>query len=266
MSTLQINGTKIAYDEVGQGEPLLLIHGIYCSRQQWGRQVDAFKNNYRVIACDLRGHGQSAASTGAYSIKLFADDLLALLDKLGLEKVICCGHSFGGLVAQELALSYPERVRGLILAETLYGLNSTPWEAAAAAMVNLWLPDLVGPQTYLQLSAQFFGMYTPGGTSFIERELQRHLADAHNQQNILRASLNFDSRWRLHRIDCPTLLLVGQYPHIPLILWQNWEMYWRIRQAKLTFIPDAGHLLFWDNPTAFNEAVGDFIKIVTETR
>ncbi len=260
MSTLQINGTKIAYDDVGQGEPLLLIHGIYCSRQQWGRQVAAFENDYRVITCDLRGHGQSAASAGAYSIKLFAEDLLALLDELGLEKAICCGHSFGGLVAQELALSYPERVRGLILAETMYGLNSTPWEAVTTTMLNLWLPQMFGTQISMELAAHFFGMYTPGSTQYIQQEAQRHLTDSKNQQNILRASLAFDSRWRLQNIDCPTLLLVGQYPHIPLIIWQNWEMYWRIRQAKLTFIPNAGHLLFWDNPTAFNEAVGDFIQ------
>jgi pimeloyl-ACP methyl ester carboxylesterase len=164
------------------------------------------------------------------------------------------------LVAQELALSYPERVRGLILAETMYGLSSTLWDAAAGVMMNVWLPQMLGVNNYLELISNFFGMYTPGGVSYIRQELQRHLDDEKNQQNILRASLNFDSRWRLHQIDCPTLLLVGQYPHIPAILWHNWEMYWRINQANLTFIPNAGHMLYWDNPAAFNEAVQEFVS------
>ncbi len=259
MSTLSINGIKLAYDNVGQGEPLLLIHGIYSSRRQWVPQVAQLKSKYRVITCDLRGHGQSSASTDSYSVKLFADDLVAMLDELGIDRVICCGHSFGGLVAQEMAISHPERVRGIILAETMYGVSSTPWEAAWSTWMNIWLPQTLGVENYVKMIAYFFGMYTPEGAAYIMSEAERHLTDQQNQQNIMQASLKFDSRWRLHQITCPTLLLVGQLPHVPLIWLHNWEMYWRIGYAKLTFIPHAGHMLFWDNPDAFNQAIDDFV-------
>lgn len=260
MTTASINGVNLAYDDVGKGEPLLLIHGIYSSRRQWGLQFKQLQDNYRLIACDLRGHGQSSASNDDYSVKLFADDLVALLDNLGIEKVVCCGHSFGGFVAQELAISHPERVRGIILAETIYGVNSTPWEATWGAFMNIWLPEAIGTENYVKMIAGFFGMFTPASAAYILEEAERHLTDPKNQRNIMNASLRFDSRWRLHQIQCPTQLLMGQIPHVPWIWWHNWEMYWRISGAKLDFIPNAGHMLFWDNPPAFNEAIAQFVN------
>lgn len=259
MAIISIDGAKVAYEVHGQGEPLLLIHGIFCSRKQWNLQIEYFKNKYQVIACDLRGHGESSNTLTPYSVDLFTSDVIGLLDHLGVEQCICCGHSFGGLVAQELAISYPERVRGIILAETMYGASSTPWEAATAVFINMWLPQMFGIENYIQLIAQFFGMYTPGGAEYILQEAERHLGDEENQQNILKASLLFDSRWRLHKIQCPTLLVVGQYPHIPAIPWQNWEMYWRLPNAKLVYIARAGHMLFWDNPEDFNANIEQFM-------
>lgn len=259
MATVKVGKATIAYENHGEGDPLLLIHGIYCSKQQWDQQVNYFKDKYRVITCDLRGHGQSSATSDPYSVSLFASDLIALLDELELKKVICVGHSFGGLVAQELALSYPDRIQGIVLAETLYGLASTPWDAAFGVISNLWLPKMVGIENYLGLMSQFFGMYTRGGAAYIHQEVGDHLSDTTNLENIMMASLTFDSRWRLHQINRPTLLMVGQYPHIPLIYMHNWEMYWRIYGAKLKIIPNAGHLLFWDNPSAFNQEVDKFV-------
>ena len=259
MASVTVNGATIAYDNHGEGEPILFIHGIYSSRRQWDQQVAHFSNKYRVITCDLRGHGQSSSTPDTYSVKLFTEDVIALLDELGIDKVTCLGQSFGGLVAQELALSYPDRVRGIILAETMYGLCSTPWDSMAGMMWNVWLPKMFGVENYMGLISQYFGMYTPGGAAYIQQEAGRHMDDPANQENILMASLTFDSRWRLHKINRPTLLMVGQYPHIPMIYVHNWEMYWRIYGAKFSIIPQAGHLLFWDNPAAFNREVEKFV-------
>ncbi len=261
MQTIQIdnNNSKLAYTNHGSGDPILFIHGIYASQRQWTQQINHFVPNYRVITCDLRGHGQSSVTKDRYSVKMFATDLIALLDHLQLERVTCCGHSFGGLVAQELALTHPDRIRGLILAETLYGVTSTPWEAITSYSLNMWLPQIFGIKNYAGMMAQFFGLYTPGGAAYIMDEVARHLDDVDNQQNILNASLSFDSRWRLHNISCPTLLMIGQYPHILPVYWHNWEMYWRIRRSRLKVVSGAGHMLFWDNPSAFNQAITEFM-------
>ncbi|MFN8457546.1 MAG: alpha/beta hydrolase [Anaerolineae bacterium] len=258
MPTITANGVTLAYDDYGQGEPILFIHGIFVSRAAWYPQINYFAQTHRVITYDMRGHGESSASDDRYSVALFAQDAVALLDALGLERAVCCGHSFGGMVAQELALSHPGRVSRLILAESSYGVRSTPWEAALTEMTML-CTSWVSLESQVQLFANFFGMFTPQATEAIQQEGLRHLRDTQNFHNILRASLAFDSRWRLHRIACPTLILLGQYFHVPWIYLHSYEMLWWIRAAQLKLIPRAGHVLNWDNPSAFNGTVKQFL-------
>jgi 3-oxoadipate enol-lactonase len=258
MPTLAINGTTIAYDDYGQGEPIVFIHGVFVSRHAWYPQINYFAQNYRVITCDLRGHGESGVTRNPYSVDLFAQDVIALLDSLGVERAACCGHSFGGMVAQELALSYPQRISRLILAESSYGVCSTPWDAALTQLATMGM-SLMGMENQVKLFANYFGLFTPNSTSSIQREGERHLKDPANFQNILKASLSYDSRWRLYRIACPTLILLGQYFHVPWIQFHSYEMLWWIRSARLKMIPYAGHVLNWDNPTAFNQTVKQFL-------
>ena len=249
---------SIAYDDSGEGPAILFLHGIFVSKAQWEAQARAFSRDHRVIACDLRGHGESPASAEPYSVQLFAEDVARLLDGLGLDRVVCCGHSFGGMVAQELALRRPELVRGLVLAETIYGVASTPLEATLSRAASLAF-GAVQPRWLMTGLAACFGAISPGGAQRIEEEAKRHLEDEANALNILRASMRFDSRWRLHEIDCPTLLVVGQIPHVPLVMAQSWEMFWRIKGARLTVVPFAGHMVHWDNPAWFNRLLGDFV-------
>lgn len=259
MPAIPVNSTTIAYDDIGQGEPLVLIHGIFVSRATWYPQIEDFARRYRVIACDLRGHGESPASDGAYSVALFASDIISLLDKLGLERVTCCGHSFGGMVAQELALSYPDRVSKLILVETSFGVSSTPWEAGLTTITNACFNQLLGPEDQVNLFARYFGMLSGSVNDYIEAQGKHHLQNPVNFQNILQASLTFNSRWRLHNIACPTLILLGQYFHVPWIHFHSYEMLWRIKQASLKYIPRAGHVLNWDNPKEFNQTINRFL-------
>lgn len=265
MPALPVSSTTIAYDDFGQGDPLVLIHGIFVSRTTWYPQIDHFARSHRVITCDLRGHGESPASTEAYSVALFASDIINLLDTLGLERVVFCGHSFGGMVAQELALSYPDRVKALILVESSYGVSSTPWEAGLTTLTNTFFNQLVSPEDQVKLFARYFGLLSGNVADYIEAQGKQHLRNAANFQNILQASLNFNSRWRLHQITCPTLLLLGQYFHVPWIHLHTYEMLWRIRPASLKYVPRAGHVLNWDNPSAFNQTMRHFLTGLPET-
>lgn len=257
------NGFRLAFDDHGAGPPILFLHGIFVSRAQWAPQIEPLSSSYRVITCDLRGHGESSRGDGeAYSIELLARDVVQLLDELGAGEVVCCGHSFGGLVAQELCLSHPDRIRGLILSETLFGVRSSPWALAQSSFFTLWMPRLVGPRTITRLMAIYFGSIAPGATPYIMEELEPHLADPEHQQEILRASLGFDCRSRLHEIACPTLIVVGAIPQIPLVMLHALEMRWRIQRAECEVIPRGGHMLNWDNPRAFNQAVDSFMQQV----
>ena len=108
-----INGINLAYDDHGSGQPLLLIHGFPLCRRMWHPQIQAVTAaGYRLIVPDLRGFGESDAPDGPYTIGLFADDLVELLDHLGVEQAVVGGMSMGGYVLFDLLERYPERVRG----------------------------------------------------------------------------------------------------------------------------------------------------------
>lgn len=259
MVRAQINGMVMGYDESGEGVPIVFLHGIFVSRTQWAGQVEVLSRSHRVVTCDLRGHGESSRNADGYDIAELADDVVRLLDHLGIERAVCCGHSFGGLVAQEVALRYPERLSGLILAETLYGVSTTPWEAMMTASSAVAF-RFVEPRWMLSLFTTYFGGLSWGGVSQLREEAGLHVQDEGNAYAILLSSLAFGSRWRLHDISCPTLLLVGQIPHIPQVMLHALEMWWRIPRAQMEMIPMAGHLVHWDNPDAFNKAVSSFVE------
>lgn len=249
----------MGYDVSGEGVPIVFLHGIFVSRAQWSGQVKVLSKKHRVITLDLRGHGESSRNSDGYDIAELADDVVQLLDHLGIDRAVCCGHSFGGLVAQEVALRHPERLSGLILAETLYGMGTTPLEAMVTASSAVAF-RFVEPRWMLSLFATYFGGLSGRGISKLHEEAGLHLQDEGNAYAILLASLAFGSRWRLHEISCPTLLLVGQLPQIPQVMLHAFEMRWRIPRAQLEMIPMAGHLVHWDNPDAFNRAVSSFVN------
>jgi 3-oxoadipate enol-lactonase len=120
----RVNGVTLGYDDQGQGDLVLLVHAFPLSRRMWAPQVAALTAaGYRVIAPDLRGFGQSEASDGPYPLALLADDLLALLDTLGIASTAVVGLSMGGYIAFRLIEKAPERVRALVLADTRAGLS-----------------------------------------------------------------------------------------------------------------------------------------------
>jgi pimeloyl-ACP methyl ester carboxylesterase len=114
-----INGISISYKIEGNGEPLIMIMGIASTKKAWLFQTLAFKKYYKVITLDNRGCGESDKPSSPYSIKTMADDIAGLMVYLGIEKAHVLGASMGGMIAQELAINYPEKVNKLILCCTM---------------------------------------------------------------------------------------------------------------------------------------------------
>src|SRR6202047_1299862 len=121
MSFVENQGAKIYWDEQGSGEPLLLIMGLSYPSYMWHRTRPILAKNYRTIALDNRGVGQSDVPPGVYSIALMASDAAAVLDAAGVDSAHVFGVSMGGMIAQEFALQYPARVRSLVLGCTASG-------------------------------------------------------------------------------------------------------------------------------------------------
>jgi 3-oxoadipate enol-lactonase len=261
MPSASINGTTLDYDLTGNGVPLLLIHGAFLARSEWDLQIAALSPTCQLIIPDLRGHGTSGKG-GDYSAALFAADLIALLDHLGIARAVVGGHSMGGTVAQVLAADYPNRVIAVILAETNYGTGNEPMMRVAAGMTTA-LARLLGPKRFLNMGAGALKTPDPAVTARIQASFRSLGDNPANVLSVISAMNAFDGSALLARIRCPTLVLVGANNRLSHK--QAQHMAQTIPNAKLVSIPDAGHGVNLDNAAAFNTAVLEFIRALPHT-
>ncbi len=115
---IHANGINMSYELTGEGKCLVLIHGFSDNRTMWYNQVPEFSKQYQVLTYDVRGHGQTETPGGEFSMGLFADDLEALLRVLNIERACVLGYSMGGRIGLEFALKYPEKITGLVFANS----------------------------------------------------------------------------------------------------------------------------------------------------
>jgi 3-oxoadipate enol-lactonase len=263
----QLNGIRLVWDEVGRAStapPLLLVHGFPLNRTMWRPQLAALAASTRVIAPDLRGHGASDAPPGPYLMDDFAADLQALLDHLGLARVIYCGLSMGGYIGFAFVRRYPARLAGLMLADTRAGADTEEGRAnredlaqlvereGSAATVDRLLPRYVAPRTHAtqpELVAGVRAMIAgtpPAGLAGAARGMGRRP----------------DSFATLGEIAVPTAIVVGSEDALTPPA-EAERLHTAIAGSTLTIIPDAGHLSNLEQPAAFNEAVRRFLALAS---
>lgn len=248
----------LPHARAGSGQPLLLLHGALVDRDYWQRQVDIFAAGHDVIAPDLPGHGDVRHLGGPASVVELARAVLATIDALALPEVTILGHSLGGMVAQELALIAPERVRALILADTWcrprgYLFEPIPFRTAYLHWALRTFP--VGQM--VEMMAAGVAWRTPAIGPYARRVMGRYAADRETYLAIWDAATDFDSHDRLGQIACPTLVVASDsYPFTSL---QSRKLAEGIPGARLAVIPDTSHWLSWDNPAAFEAVVLEFL-------
>lgn len=143
------------YTDEGDGPPVLCVHGWTCDGSDWSWQVPAFVPGHRVIAVDPRGHGRSTAPADGYGPLFFADDLAALLARLGTGPVVAMGHSMGGATVVALAVEYPELVRAVVSVDSAFGFDPAGLEGIAQFL------DLLKAPGGNQVAREFFGRFYP---------------------------------------------------------------------------------------------------------
>ena len=252
-------GTRIYWDEQGHGEPMLLIMGLGYPSAAWYRTRPVLAAKYRTIAFDNRGVGQTDMPPGPYPIPVMAADAAAVLDAAGVENAHIFGISMGGMIAQEFALQYPQRVRSLILGCTAAG-GPTAVRADADATQMLMARGSMTREEAAQAAVPFiYHADTP--RKLIDEDIDRRRPmfphpDAYNAQ--LQGILAWQSYSRLEKIAAPTLVIHGESDR--LVPPGNGKLIAeRIPGAKLVLIPRASHIFPTDQPEAANKAILDFL-------
>ncbi len=256
------NGIRIHYEVQGQGEPLLLIGGLGSDTHLWVAQVPDLARRFQVITFDNRGAGETDQPDEPYSVALFAADTAGLLDALGIARAHVLGASMGGFIAQELALTYPDKVDRLVLACTHFGgPHAVPIPPATLAAM---LDRTGDPEVDLRRS---FDLYTqPGWRATHPEFIEEYVAwrVAHPQpvfayQRQAAAGLTFSTEERLGQITAPTLILHGEEDRVVPV--ENAHLLAaRIPHARLVIFPDAGHLFTVEKADEFNQTVIQFLQ------
>ena len=253
-------GTKIYWDQQGAGEPVLLIMGLGYASCMWHRTRPVLSASYRTIAFDNRGVGQSDVPAGPYSIAAMAADAAAVLDAADVRSAHVFGVSMGGMIAQEFALQYPDRVRSLILGCTNGGgMTALRAERAALEMLR----NVSGMTAEQAAEAALPFMYDSGTERrLIDEDIAMRrpwMPTAAGYLGQLQAIIAWESFTRLPQIAAPTLVIHGKTDR--LIPVGNGEMIAaRIPGAQLVLLERAGHLFSTDQTEAAHEALLRFLS------
>ncbi len=258
-----INSTNLAYDDHGIGQPVLFLHAFPLNRSMWEGEITALlqEERYRLVALDWRGFGESDIPTDVATMELFADDVAALMDSLGMQNAILCGLSMGGYAAFAFLRKYPQRVKGLVLADTRPGTDTAEGRANRENVARLAETQGSGAIADLQIP-RLISDYTRQHHLEVEMRL-RQMINAATAQGIAAASRGMaerrDSTDLLATITCPTLVLVGEQDVLtPPDVAKDYAT--KIPGAQFVVIPGAGHVSNLEQPQAFIQAVGGFLR------
>lgn len=249
----QAGDIRLNYVEDGAGDAVLLLHGQGGHGADWASQVEALRAQYRVVAPDLRGHGESTVTPGPYHMGMLAGDVALLCAGLGLSRVHVVGHSLGGMVALQLALDHPQLVRSLsILNSTAFGDGSVLRTTAVKLVIRTR-----GMPAFASLNN---GMHFPdkGQEALQERLLvSMGTTPADGYLGAQAAVDAFDVRARLGEISCPTLVVHSDQDVIPLE--DKQLLVARVKHGTLVTVANSRHVVIWDQPDKVNALLVDFL-------
>ncbi len=252
------NYFKNHYQISGKGEPVLFIHGLGSSSRDWQFQTSFFEKEYQVITVDVRGHGQSDRSSVAFSIELFAADIIALLAELKITKIHLVGLSMGGMIAFEMALKHPSLIKSMVIVNSgpgylnmnlklrfkfllrLLSLHFLSMEKVAAAVASGLFPS--SDQQHLR-------------NLFIERFIEN---DKKSYIKSLQALAKWNIVAKLDQIQCPTLILAADNDYTSVESKRDYTA--KLKQGQLQVIANSHHALPVEKPDEFNRSVQQFLQ------
>ncbi|WP_327129464.1 alpha/beta fold hydrolase [Streptomyces sp. NBC_01727] len=271
MSRISVNGISIGYDDVGSEgpePPLVLVHGHPFNRSMWAPQLEYFgSSGRRVIAPDLRGYGESTVVPGKTPLETFARDIASLLDHLGVDRFILGGLSMGGQIVMDIHRLFPERICGLLLADTTpqaetqegrQGRHDTADRLLREGMTphaHEVLPKMVTPTNIRRLPAvaehvlgMMRGTSPEGAAAALRGRAERP-----------------DYCETLERVGVPTLVVVGSDDEFTPV--EDAQLMHKLVQGStLAVIEGAGHMPNLERTAEFNEALRNLLRSIPGER
>jgi pimeloyl-ACP methyl ester carboxylesterase len=239
-------------DSGGSGVPMVLMHPASGTTESWFQQVPVFSQaGYRVITYDRRGWGKSTPAAGGEQPGCASDDLLALVDHLGLDRFHLVGSAAGAAPAVDFAISYPERLRSLVVADCTGGVQDPDH---LEILERARPPEFLALPTHLrELSASYRGTNVEGTQRFIEIEETNGHATAPRQK-----ARNHITYALLEKMTVPTLAIAGDADAStpPAIMHRIAD---HIPGCRYEAVLEAGHGAFWERPDVWNKLVLDFV-------
>jgi aminoacrylate hydrolase len=260
MPTVSIGDADIHYEEHGSGEPVLLVAGLGGAGAYWNPNLPAFAGRYRTVLHDHRGTGASTRSLIRYSIEQMADDLLRLMDALGIERAHLVGHSTGGAIGQVLAIDHPDRLKSVVMYATW--TRSDPFMHRLMAARRALVLDS-GSAAYMRTTPVFLypDWWINENDALLASREAKGLASfppAEIAASRIDAVLAFDRTADLHRIATPTLVLCAKDDFLTPPYCSE-ALAKAIPGASLTMMARGGHACSEVAAEEFNRIVFDFI-------
>jgi pimeloyl-ACP methyl ester carboxylesterase len=260
MPTVVANGINIAYEECGQGDPLVLIMGLGADGTLWEEHVRSYSKHFRCILVDNRGAGRSDKPAGPYTTAMMAQDTAGLMDALGITQSRVAGISMGSAIAQQLALAFPHKVRSLVLISS--------WAQCDRYMKDVFehlhrMRGVVSPEHFSQLLQLW--IFTPKHYAAHYQDLVAGRALApyspmpdHAFAAQCAACSEHDVLVHLGKIQAPALITIGDADiFTPLRCSQAMQQ--RMPNAEMLVFPGFGHCHHWEDLKTFNEKTTAFL-------
>ncbi len=260
MPHLQANGTRIYYEVHGKeaATPLVFLHGLGSSGQDWELQVPVFAEDFRVVLIDMRGHGKSDKPAGPYTVSGFAADTISVLDHLQISSAHVVGLSMGGMIAFQMAVDYPSRIQRMVIANSGPALIPRTLKEHIAVWMRFAIVRTMGMKKMGETLAP--RLFTDAEQ---ERERQEFVSrwaenDRRAYLNAMRAIIGWSVEDRISTISAPTLVIASDQDYTPVSAKEAYIA--KMSTARLQVIKNAHHAVAVERPDAFNAAVKAFLE------
>ena len=258
----RVNNFDLSYDDLGEGVvPIIFLHGFPFSKSMWQTQLDFLKSSNRVIACEIRGFGNSKDEESVMSMDLFGDDLIQFMDRLNIDKAVVCGLSMGGYIALNVCKRYAERLEALILCDTQCIADSPEGKAKRYKLIDEIA--LNGTENFTEgFIKNVFHKDSLTGKKEVVEELRKVIVS--NSKHVITTGLKAlaersETCSVLNKITVPTLIICGREDKVTTLA-QSEFMNQNIEGSILRIIDDAGHVSNLEQADEFNKHLQDFLK------